>query len=66
MPDLMAALERTLENARAGRDIRAQDGDSDLEDLSRKELDERAKTAGIRGRTKMSKGELVEALADQR
>ena len=66
VPDLMAALERTLENARAGRDIRAEDGHSDLEDLSRKELDERAKTAGIRGRTKMSKGELVEALADQR
>ena len=67
VPDLMAALERTLENARAGRDIRAgDDGDGDLEALSRKELDERAKSAGIRGRTKMSKGELVEALADKR
>jgi DNA end-binding protein Ku len=65
VPDLMAALERTLENARAGRDIRAGDGDGDFEALSRKELDERAKSAGIRGRTKMSKGELVQALADK-
>ena len=63
VPDLMAALERTLENARAGRDLRDEDGD--LEALSRKELGERAKEAGIRGRTKMSKDELVEALAGE-
>ncbi len=63
-PDLMAALERTLENARAGRPIREEPNeDGDLAELTRKELDERAKEAGIRGRTKMSKGELVEALA---
>jgi DNA end-binding protein Ku len=63
-PDLMAALERTLANARAGRPIREEpDEDGGLEELTRKELDERAKEAGIRGRTKMSKGELVEALA---
>jgi DNA end-binding protein Ku len=64
-PDLMAALESTLANARAGRDIRAQsDGDGDLDELSRDELEERAKKEGIKGRTKMSKKELVEALAD--
>jgi DNA end-binding protein Ku len=68
VPDLMAALERTLENARAGRDVRAEpdgDGDGDLERLSREELNERAREAGIRGRSKMSKKELVEALADR-
>jgi DNA end-binding protein Ku len=65
-PDLMAALERTLANARAGRDVRAEpggDGDGALEDLSRGELYERARKEGIRGRTKMSKKELVEALS---
>jgi hypothetical protein len=64
VPDLMAALERTLENARAGRDLR-DDGDGDLAALSVKELGERAKKAGIRGRTKMSKEELVDALAGE-
>jgi DNA end-binding protein Ku len=63
-PDLMAALERTLANARAGRDVRASEPDGDLEELSRDELEERAKDAGVRGRTKMSKDELVEALSD--
>jgi len=64
-PDLMAALERTLQNAKAGRDIRTRpDGDGDLSELSKEELDERAKEEGIRGRTKMSKKELVEALSD--
>jgi DNA end-binding protein Ku len=71
VPDLMAALERTLENARSGRDVRApSDGDGDaggdLGSLSREELYERARKEGIRGRTKMSKEELVEALASRR
>ncbi len=61
----MEALEQTLENVKAGKDIRtAPDGDGDLGELSKQELDERAKDAGIRGRTKMSKKELVEALSD--
>jgi DNA end-binding protein Ku len=66
VPDLMAALERTLENARAGKDVRAapeRDGDGDLDRLSRSELYERAQKEGVRGRTKMSKEELVEALS---
>ena len=64
-PDLMAALERTLANAKAGRDIRAGgDGDGDLDKLSRDELLERAKSEGISGRSKMSKKELVEALEE--
>lgn len=64
-PDLMAALERTLANARAGRDIREEpSGDGDLQDLSRDELNERARDAGVKGRSKMSKKELVAALSD--
>ena len=66
-PDLMAALERTLKNARAGRDIRTQEdgGNGELEERSREELTERAKKEGIRGQTKMSKEELVEALSER-
>ncbi|HEX6459565.1 MAG TPA: Ku protein [Thermoleophilaceae bacterium] len=64
-PDLMAALEQTLANARAGRPIREEPSqDGELEDLSRDELNERAKDAGIKGRSKMSKKELVDALTD--
>jgi DNA end-binding protein Ku len=66
-PDLMAALEATLANARAGRPIREEpspNGDGDLQALSKEELQERAKDAGVRGRTKMSKKELIEALSD--
>jgi DNA end-binding protein Ku len=70
VPDLMAALQRTLDNARSGRDLREEheddDGDRDgeLADLTRDELLERAKSEKIRGRAKMSKKELVQALAD--
>ena len=66
-PDLMAALERALENVRAGRPVRVEangDGDGDLDELSKEELVERAKKADIPGRTKMSKKELVEALSE--
>ncbi len=54
VPDLMAALEKTL----------AQLQGSKLEDLSREELYERASDADVSGRSKMSKDELVEALRD--
>ncbi len=65
VPDLMAALQRTLDNVHEGRDLRAEpegDGDGDLERMSKEELVERAKQQDIPGRTKMSKKELVEAL----
>ena len=63
VPDLMAALQRTLDNVRSGRDLRdAGDGDGDLEELSRDELMKRAKDEGIEGRSKMSKDDLVDAL----
>jgi DNA end-binding protein Ku len=71
VPDLMAALERTLEGVRKGGGIEAvreaaADGDSsdDLQKLSREELGKRAKKAGIEGRSKMSKKELVSALRE--
>jgi DNA end-binding protein Ku len=65
VPDLMEALERTLQNVRNGNDPRAeqdQDG-QDLSGLSKDELLKRAKKEEIQGRTKMSKQELVKALA---
>lgn len=52
-PDLMAALEESLAKMKGER----------LEDLSKKELVERAADKGVEGRSKMSKDELVEALS---
>jgi DNA end-binding protein Ku len=66
VPDLMAALQRTIENVRAGEEPRTApdgDGDGDLSALSRDELYERAQKEKLPGRTKMSKKELVEALS---
>ncbi|MEA2124133.1 MAG: end-binding protein Ku [Solirubrobacteraceae bacterium] len=51
-PDLMAALEESLAKMKGER----------LEDLPKKELLEKAADAGVEGRSKMSKEELVEAL----
>ena len=71
-PDLMAALQRTLENVRSGQDPRADGGDGDgrpgrdeLAGLSRDELYERAQREQLPGRTKMSKKQLVDALGDR-
>jgi hypothetical protein len=66
----MAALERTLEGVRKGTGIEAvraeaNGGDGEgLDDLSRDELAERAKQAGVKGRSKMSKKELIAALEE--
>jgi DNA end-binding protein Ku len=67
VPDLMDALQRALDNVRAGRNVRAEpeDGDGELDRLSRDELYERAQEEGIPGRTKMSKNELVKALTER-
>src|SRR5215213_2989845 len=67
VPDLMAALEETLEKVRGGAtavEARAEsDGDGEeLDRLSRGELYERASKAGIRGRSKMDREDLVAAL----
>jgi hypothetical protein len=68
----MEALQRALDNVRTGKDPRAEpdgddrsDGDGDLDGLSREQLHERAQKEGIRGRTKMSKKELVDALSER-
>jgi DNA end-binding protein Ku len=69
VPDLMEALQRTLQNVRDGEDPRAaredgEDGDGDdLGALSRDELYTRAQREKVPGRTKMSKKQLVEALS---
>jgi DNA end-binding protein Ku len=67
VPALMEALQRTLENVRAGEDPRSENdgGDEDLTGLSKEELYERAQREKIPGRTKMSKKQLVEALSGE-
>jgi DNA end-binding protein Ku len=55
--DIMAALRASLEATRGGR--RRNGG---LDDLSKGELEERAKKADIPGRSKMTKDELIDAL----
>jgi DNA end-binding protein Ku len=65
--DLMTALRESIERSRGGRaparrNGRRASGNGDLGDLSKQELDERAKAAGIEGRSKMTKAELVRAL----
>jgi DNA end-binding protein Ku len=76
--DLMAALEASLAEARGGRrggrgggasrrsggGRGRRGGGEDLSRLTRKELDQRARKAGVEGRSKMSKDELAAALAD--
>jgi DNA end-binding protein Ku len=57
--DLMTALRESIERSHGGRRTRR---NGDLGDLSKQELDERARTAGIEGRSKMTKAELVRAL----
>ena len=49
--DLLTALRESIERSRG-----------DYSDLSKQELDKRAKAAGIEGRSKMTKAELVRAL----
>jgi DNA end-binding protein Ku len=64
-PDLMEALRQSLERAQRGRRPSRNGGrhDGDLGDLSKGELQERAKELDIPGRSKMSKDELAEAVA---
>ena len=57
--DLLTALRESIERSRGG----ARAGrNGDLADLSKPELDKRAKAAGIEGRSRMTKAELVRAL----
>ena len=61
--DLLEALRRSVEASKGGRRP-ARNGSrrDELGDLSRSELDKRAREADIEGRSKMSKEELIEAL----
>jgi DNA end-binding protein Ku len=56
--DLLEALRASIERSSAGRRRR----DGSLDRLSKEELARRARDAGIEGRSKMSKDQLVEAL----
>ena len=65
--DLLTALRESIERShggggarRGGRNGRRANGE--LAGLSKQELDKRAKAAGIEGRSKMTKAELVDAL----
>jgi DNA end-binding protein Ku len=71
--DLMAALRQSIERSKGGgRPQRSRtttrnansrvSGRQDLNSLSKGELDKRARAAGIEGRSKMTKDELLEAL----
>src|SRR4029079_313066 len=66
----MAALEKSLAEAGAGRKQaaprkkeKAEARDGELADLSREELYERAQEEDVPGRSSMSKGERIDALA---
>jgi DNA end-binding protein Ku len=64
VPDLMAALEQSLQHAKGGGNgqaARVGDGE-ELGKLSREQLYERAQEADIAGRSSMSKKQLVDAL----
>jgi DNA end-binding protein Ku len=56
--DLLTALRESIERSRGGAPAR----NGDLADLSKQELEQRAKRAGIEGRSRMTKAELVRAL----
>ena len=68
VPDLMAALEKSLAEAGSGKrkaapkKEKAEARDGELADLSREELYERAQEEDVPGRSSMSKGELIDAL----
>ena len=59
--DLLTALRDSIERSR-GDGTRRLSRNGELGDLSKQELDKRAKAAGIEGRSKMTKAELVRAL----
>ena len=61
--DLLEALRRSVEASKGGRRPSKNGASRDeLDDLSKSELDKRARDAEIEGRSKMSKEELIEAL----
>ncbi len=61
-PDLLSALRASLEASQPRRSEGAKRGNGDLGALSREQLYERAKRADVRGRSDMTKDQLLEAL----
>ncbi|RRO20585.1 Ku protein [Saccharopolyspora rhizosphaerae] len=59
--DLTEALRRSVDEARKGRKPAPSE---DLSSLTKAELDDRAKQLGIKGRSKMKRAELEEAVAE--
>ncbi|MFI0462821.1 MULTISPECIES: non-homologous end joining protein Ku [Saccharopolyspora] len=59
--DLTEALRRSVDEARKGR--KPARAEEDLSELNKAELDDRAKQLGIKGRSKMKRAELEEAVA---
>ncbi|MER5390530.1 Ku protein [Saccharopolyspora sp. NPDC002686] len=59
--DLTEALRRSVDEARKGRKPRRAE---DLSELTKAELEDRAKDLGIKGRSKMKRAELEQAVAD--
>src|SRR5262249_47771149 len=62
MPDLLTVLRESVERSKGGRGSRRASRFARLDALSKQELDDRARKANIRGRSKTSKDELVDAL----
>lgn len=62
--DLLEALRASVEASKRGERRPSTNGSrrDDLEELPKSELEKRARDADIEGRSKMSKGELIEAL----
>jgi DNA end-binding protein Ku len=60
--DLLTALRESIERSRGRGGRRRSRRNGGLGGLSKQELDERARAAGIEGRSKMTKAELVRAL----
>jgi DNA end-binding protein Ku len=60
-PDLLTALRASIERSRGGRSPARADHE-DLSSLSKAELEDRAREAGIEGRSKMTKAQLARAL----
>jgi DNA end-binding protein Ku len=62
MSDLIAALERSVADAKGGRKPRKE---PDLSELSKSELAEMAKELDVKGRSSMNRAELEKAVAAQ-
>jgi DNA end-binding protein Ku len=61
-PDLMTALQESIERSRNGKKSRRRPRDESLDGLSKDELERRARKLDVPGRSKMSKTELAAAL----